>query len=251
VQDVTAQALAIVEALLGERGAQEIATHPWLHLNIVVARCQGWAGSSNAWLARAGLAGAALANAGRREWLGRSIHRGLVHSGPAAVALAPDGFPTHAAPLSAQNLVPALMASAAIPGVMQGVRAVPGLPDGCWVDGGVVDYHMDLPLAGPEGLMLLPHYGERVTTGWLDKHLPWRRARHLSRTVVLAPSPALLATLPRRRIPDRGDFWRYADRDAARERDWRRAIEAGQAIADEFLELADRSAVAGRLQALA
>jgi hypothetical protein len=52
--------------------------------------------------------------------------------------------------------------------------------------------------------------------------------------ILLAPSRAFLATLPNGKLPDRGDFHRYAGNDAARMRDWRRAMAECERLAEAF-----------------
>ncbi|HXG28136.1 MAG TPA: patatin-like phospholipase family protein, partial [Nevskiales bacterium] len=237
-QDVSAAAQRILDVLLGEHGVTEILAHPWLRLNIVAARCRAGIGSENSLRQKAGLLGALLANLVHRRALGAFFERTLLHSPQSApVALKPDGFTTHVAPLTCGNLVPALMASASIPMVMTPVRDIPGAPPGAYLDGGMVDYHMDLPLAEPNGILFLPHFGETVTTGWLDKFLPWRKPRNLDHTLLIAPSAAFIERLPQKRIPDRHDFYRYAGHDDERIRDWRACVVAGQQLADEWMEL--------------
>jgi hypothetical protein len=249
--DVSAEALRILQFLLGETGVDEILSHPWLHLNIITARCRGWTGSENAWLQKAGLLGALLANLAHRRALGSCFERSILHN-PASPALAlnADGFRSSAVPLTRDNLLPALMASASIPMVMSPVRELPGAAPGVYLDGGMIDYHMDLPLAEPEGILFLPHFSEKVTTGWLDKFLPWRKPRNLDNALVVAPSREFLDTLPNRKVPDRHDFWLYANRDEERMRDWKRVVDEGQRMADEWMELVSGGRVAGRIESL-
>jgi hypothetical protein len=264
-QEVSAAAQRILDALLGATGIDEILSHPWLRLNVVAARCRAGIGSESSFRQKTGLLGALLANLAHRRALGAFFERTILHSPQSApVALKPDGFVTHVAPLTHDNLVPALMASASIPMVMAPVRDIPGAPPGTYLDGGMVDYHMDLPLrygmdlplrygvdlppAEPEGLFFLPHFGETVTPGWLDKFLPWRKPRHLDHTLLIAPSRAFIERLPQQRIPDRHDFYRYAGRDDERIRDWKLCVDAGQQLADEWMELVTTGRVAERIE---
>ena len=57
--------------------------------------------------------------------------------------------------------------------VMEGVRDIPGAGPGT-CDGGLLDYHLDLPYSG-DGVVLYPHFTDKVIPGWFDKGLPWRR----------------------------------------------------------------------------
>jgi hypothetical protein len=75
-----------------------------------------------------------------------------------------------------------------------------------------------------------------VVPGWLDKALKWRHGAtpFLDNTIVLAPNPEWVKTLPNGKLPDRKDFMTY-DRDlAARVKVWNAAASAAQQMADEF-----------------
>jgi hypothetical protein len=280
--EVSAEARRILDVMLGETGAQEILAHPWLKLNVVTALCRGGIGSRNGFLQKTALAGAALSNLLSRRLLALWMQRLVLHPAGAAPPAFHDGFRTRHATLDAGNLADALMASAAIPMVMAPVRDIAGAPAGACLDGGMIDYHMDLPLRSGMDLPLrsgmdlpfrsgmdlplrsdmdssredhaasrhagdivfLPHFGSTVTPGWLDKFLPWRRARHLDDVLLVAPSPALMAALPNGKVPDRRDFQRYAGRDAERIRDWKIAVAEGQRLADDFMELAASGRIA-------
>ena len=99
--------------------------------------------------------------------------------------------------------------------------------------------------------MLYPHFTDRIVPGWLDKALPWRRARgHWLDGVVLAsPSRKYLSTLPFGKLPDRGDFKRFENDFAGRLGYWRMAIAQIERLGDEFLAFAERPD-ASRLAAL-
>jgi hypothetical protein len=104
-------------------------------------------------------------------------------------------------------------------------------------DGGVLDYHLDLDFGAADGLVLYPHFYDRVVPGWFDKGLRWRRgrARHFRRTLLIAPSAEFVATLPGGKIPDRRDF--YAFGHAERERRWSAVRDASERLGDALQEL--------------
>ena len=247
--EVSRQGAKILDALLGQTGLEEIPRHRWLKLNVVTARARRGTGSRRALVQALALAAASLANLIHRRALARFLQRVLVHAPDGPLQLRDDGFDTVHVPMDAGNLRPALMASASIPRVMEPVAEIPGAPPGPYIDGGMIDYHMDLPLADRDGLTLIPHFAARITTGWLDKYLPWRQPRHLDRALVISPSAAMLARFANGRIPDRHDFARYDD-DRTRIRDWQRSIAESRAMADEFIEIAERDAFAARVRPL-
>jgi hypothetical protein len=163
-----------------------------------------------------------------------------------------DTFRTLSTPLSAINLHPALWASAAIPTVMDGVELLPGAPQGTYWDGGIIDYHLHLPYHRADGITLYPHFTDRIVPGWLDKPMPWRRARGqwLDNLVLVSPSPAYLDSLPHKKLPDRSDFKRFEHDGDARERYWRKTMSESERMGDEFLRLAESGEISARVQAL-
>ena len=138
-------------------------------------------------------------------------------------------------PLDPENAEDALLASGTIPLLATPVRNIAGAPPGNYWDGALVDYHLLLPYSrltaggrGKRRIVFYPHFNNYVTPGWLDKHLPWRRAPRahawLDDVLLVAPTPAFLATLPNGKLPDRQDFYHYGPDHGARIRAWEQAI---------------------------
>jgi len=146
--EVSEQAAVILDHVLGENGAHEIATHTALHTHVVTARCKGLLGSEQRTLLGLGLGAAAATNFVSRRALGLHLSRALFHTGERA-ALRLHRFETIDVPLTRENLRPALLASGAIPLVLAGVRDIEGAPPGVYRDGGVVDYHFDFEATWP------------------------------------------------------------------------------------------------------
>jgi len=239
-ESVSRESARIQQAFLKDRGPQEILSHPFLRLNFMAVRSKGPAASNRQFILAASLLVAALGNLVSRSFLKVFFDRVLFYD---SRSLPPffhmTGFPIHRVPLTHENLPVALLASGSIPLVMSGVKDIPGAPSGVFRDGGVIDYHMDLPLSGdPERIALLPHYMDRVIPGWLDKQLGWRKpgARNMANVLMMAPSKQFVDLLPYRKIPDRNDFYRFEGRDAQRFAYWRAVAKASQALADAFME---------------
>ena len=224
---------------LGDRSS-ELLAHPHFRLHVIAGRGRrllhrpGRIGLPLGWL------GAFCANALGRRRLGGWMER-VVFSDTRDVLPLPLGdFATRRVDLTPANLAPAVLASCTIPFMMQPVQDVPGAPPGTYWDGGLTDYHLHLdyrPLA--PGLVLYPHFQSRVVPGWLDK--AWEQ-RHrptpmLDNLVLLSPRPDWVAALPGAKLPDRGDFKRYGEDEAGRQRDWRIALAESQRLADEFVQL--------------
>jgi hypothetical protein len=130
----------------------------------------------------------------------------------------------------------AIQASCAIPFLMQAVHDIPGGPAGAYWDGGISDYHLHLDTRGVDGVVLYPHFQPHVVPGWLDKSLRWRHGStpFLDRMLLLVPSPDWIARLPNGKLPDRTDFFRYAQDFSGRVRVWQQAASLAQQLADEF-----------------
>jgi hypothetical protein len=235
---VSAVSAGILDALLGERGVEDVLSHPFMRLHVITTRCRGPLGVEQPRVQLLAFAGAALANAVSRRTLALQMERVVFHTaGDSSPFHGLKDLPTRHLPLTRDNLKPAVLASGSIPMVLAGVRDIPGAPRGTYRDGGVVDYHLDLDFGAGDGLVLYPHFYPYVVPGWLDKGLKWRRAgpANFRRALILAPSPAFIARLPGGRIPDREDFARLPD--AERLRAWRAVLAEGERLSDELRAL--------------
>ena len=238
--DVSRRCAAMLSELLQDRD-QHILRHSDYRLVIVVIRSRGLMAHQGPLGLGLGLAGLIGTNLFSRRATGLFMERGLVCSGDAPWPLGPlNDFTTHRIPLSADNLRAALLASAAIPMVLDGVTEFPGAPEGVYRDGGMLDYHLDLPYQS-NGIVLYPHFTVRVIPGWFDKPLRWRNGdpHRLRRMLLVSPSPEYLASLPHGKLPDRTDFKHYLGDDAGREQYWKTAIAESERLGDEFLELVE------------
>ena len=118
------------------------------------------------------------------------------------------------------------------------MRNLSGIP-GVLFDGGVVDYHFDFEFQRRDGLVLFPHFFDRIVPGWLDKPIKWRRPRlaALDEVVMLAPSDDFVARLPGGRVPNRNDFLELGSEERIQR--WHEIISSCQVLADELVELID------------
>jgi hypothetical protein len=239
VSDWAREALA---SLFAGREAQILAS-PLYALDVLTVRGR-WPLTREGARVAMGFGAAACANALGRRHLARFLDRVIFHDARAKLPFPAcfDAFATGEVALTPENLRPALLASASIPLVLEGVSDIPGAPAGLYWDGGIIDYHLHLPYSSTPGLVLYPHFTEKIVPGWLDKSMPWRRARGpwLDNVLLVAPSREFLATLPNGKLPDRGDFHRYAGEDARRMRDWRRAMAECERLAEAFYAFVQR-----------
>ncbi|HYP86015.1 phospholipase [Variovorax sp.] len=214
----------------------QVLSNPRYRLHVVTARGRHILGREGAARTPFGYLGAFIANSVRRKSLGAWLERVVFSTPGAALPFATRDFRTRQVTLSEANFEAALQASCSIPFMLEAVHDIPGAPPGAYWDGGITDYHLHLAYDNPDGIVLYPHFQQAVVPGWLDKGLKWRhRATHfLDRTVVLAPDPQWVATLPDGKLPDRTDFVRYAQDGMARSKAWARAAAESQRLADEF-----------------
>jgi hypothetical protein len=226
----------ILRHLLGEKGAGEIASNPRIRSHFVAVRLRSGRPDDRGLRFQLALGRAALANLIARRHLGRHFERILF--GPRDPAIRYTDLPTLDHPLDSANLRHALLASGSIPLVMEGVRSTPQV-DGTLFDGGIIDYHFDFRFERRPGLVLFPHFFDRITPGWFDKPLGRRRPRacDLDEVVMVAPSDAFVSTLPGGRVPDRDDFLRLGT--TARIRQWSQVMDRCRFLADEWIDLID------------
>jgi len=227
----------------------EILGNPHYRLHILAVRGKGMlARPKSRQKVGLGFAGASLSNLVSRKHLAGHLERVVVGDARDDLAwLKPsfDEFTNHHAALNAHNLATALLASATLPMVMQPIPTIAGAPEGTYWDGGLIDYHLSFPYSQMQAgvganIVLYPHFGPKIVPGWLDKSMPWRHTSSARRNnwydnvLLLSPSRAFLATLPRRKLPDRQDFHHYGLDHDARIRAWQQAIGQAQRLRDEF-----------------
>jgi hypothetical protein len=221
---------------------QEVLNHPHYRLHIVTSRGRHMLRSEHRLRTLLGYLGAFVSNAVHRKAMGVWLER-VVFSAPAGVPLPALPFGTQdyrsrQVALTDANFNAALQASCSIPFVLRAVQHIAGAPAGAYWDGGITDYHLHLNYAAarPQGIVLYPHFQQQVVPGWLDKSLKWRHGStpFLDTTLLLAPRPEWVASLPNAKLPDRTDFTHYGNDLAARVKAWTTATAASRQLADEF-----------------
>ena len=249
--EITGKSKEILDELIGEDVLDHMLTHPVLRMHIMTVRSRHFLATESTPLLALGLGLAAGLNAVRRRSLGAFFERALFYDErDTPPFFEVDGFPIQRVPLSRDNLKAAVLSTGSIPLVLEGVTGIPGAKPGIYRDGGVIDYHLDLPLATGDRLALYLHFYDFLKPGWFDKHLSWRHASpsNTSNVLLISPSMEFVATLPNGKIPDRHDFVRYPHDE--RVRAWRQAVDRCRALADEFAEVLATNSLAARLERL-
>ncbi len=228
---------------------QQMVEHPDYHLTIISAKARHLFQSDRAVPLLVSITGIVGSNAISRKHNRLFMQRVISQPKQGSQFQVNDDFVTHYHALTTANVLPWLMASASIPGVMNAVKNIPNA-QGSYRDGGLIDYHIDLPF-NSQGIVLYPHFTDSITPGWFDKTLK-RRANpnHQARTLLISPSAEYLNTLPLGRLPDRKDFSSKGLDQAARIRYWQQSVSESARLGDAFLELVHKQNFAEYLQDL-
>lgn len=247
--EISREVSRVFHAFVTDDLVDQVLNNSRFRLHILVNRCRGLTASERRGPLTAGLGFAAVANIISRRSLHLSFQRYVYHHADSSTDyLQKSPYRAKCHPLNKANFRPALEATGAIPLVMHGVRNIPGSPKGMYRDGGIIDYHLDLPFMKNRepGIVLYPHFFDRLVPGWFDKRLPYRRPKvdHLNDLVMISPSPALLADLPLGKISDRTDFKRFLGRDDDRIAYWRQVLAAGERMAAGLEELLEQNRIA-------
>ncbi|MGO4378539.1 patatin-like phospholipase family protein [Pseudoduganella sp. RAF53_2] len=237
---------SLLDEVLEGRGAEPL-SNPGYLLSIITARGIGALGDTRGsrWREMAGFLRAAAGNALSRSRLAGSMERVVFHDARddgAWLRQNFDAFATHFVGLGADNVRDALLASGSIPLVLEAVTGIARAPQGAYWDGGLIDYHLHLPYQRDPGLVLYPHFTDHIVPGWLDKSMPWRRARDsaVENVVLISPAPSFVAKLPNAKLPDRNDFKHYGQNHQARIRDWTFAVGESQRMAEALAKWAEK-----------
>jgi len=251
IHEITAKSREILNVAIGERGVNNILEHPVLRTHIMTVRARNIAASENRLLLAASLILAASMNAISRSTLALFYERAMFFD---ARDLPPffdvTGFPMQRIRIGVDNLEDAIVATGSIPLVLSGVRDIARAAPGVYRDGGVIDYHLDIPHSDSDKLALFPHFFDHIVPGWFDKKLTWRRPNpiHVDRTILVSPSAEFVAKLPNAKIPDRTDFVNHAPTE--RVQIWRKVVAECEALGEELNDVLARNELESRLMPL-
>jgi hypothetical protein len=251
IHEITAKTREILQILLGDNGVLEILDHPVFRTHVMAVRARHIAASEHHLILATCLMLAASLNAISRSTLAWFFERTLFFDARDLPPFFDDsGFPMQRVMIRKDNLEDAIVATGSIPLVLSGVEDIAGATPGVYRDGGVIDYHLDLPHSDPDRLTLYPHFFERIVPGWFDKKLSWRQPdpAHVDRTILISPSAEFVSSLPNGKIPDRTDFENYSPSE--RIRIWRAVVTACEALAEEFNDVIEKGELETRLTPL-
>lgn len=250
--DITGESMRILDCFLDDACIDQVLAHPFCRLSLLAVHCRKMTSTTRPAVLAAGLVMAAVANAVNREFLKFFFERALFldpRDKPPFINM--NQFPICRVPLDRHNLKKAILASGSIPLLMEGITHIPGAPQGMYRDGGIIDYHLDLPfLEQSNQIVLFPHFADTVIPGWFDKKLSWRKpsAAHMDNVLLVTPSREFIARLPFGRIPDRKDFTRFKGRDDQRIDYWYQVVNMCECLGHEFMETVGSGAIRHRVE---
>jgi len=237
-QEVTQETRRILDAYIDDEQIDDMLHHPFMKICFLSNKCRGLLKQDTLALQWVGLILAAGVNLLSRNGLGYFLERALFCGpGQSPPFAAMDQFPMNHYGLTPANFKSALLSSGSIPIAMEGVSNIDGAP-GIFRDGGILDYHLDIPFSPhSDNLVLYPHFYETITPGWFDKGLHRKPSdKNMENVVLVAPSSSFVEDLPFKKIPDRKDFMTFKGKDGERRDYWRIVLEKNKRMGDDFFE---------------
>lgn len=251
IADIEKISRDMLHGILGDQ-TQRLVDHPDYHLTIIAAKAEHLFQSDHKFALYSSLLGIIGSNAISRDHLNKFMQRVICQPTDfPQFKIQDDAFKTHYINFNTDNVADWLMASGSIPAVTPAVKNIADAPEGAYRDGGLIDYHIDLPFES-KGIVLYPHFTDSITPGWFDKMFKSRRAnpQNQARTLLISPSQDYLNSLPLGRLPDRKDFVLKGLSDAERKKLWKQTVVESQRMGDEFLELVEKQNFAEVMQGL-
>ena len=245
IADIEKISRDMLHGILGDQ-SEKLVTHPDYHLAIIAAKAEHIFQSDQKLALYSSLLGIIGSNAVSRNHLNKFMQRVICQPEHfPQFKIQDDAFKTHYVNFNTNNVADWLMASGSIPGVTPAVKDIADAPQGAYRDGGLIDYHIDLPF-NSKGIVLYPHFTDSITPGWFDKMFKSRKANpeNQARTLLVSPSAEYLESLPLGRLPDRKDFVMKGLSDSERKKLWRQSVAESQRMGDEFLELVEKQSFA-------
>lgn len=238
--DVSNVSKALLKYVHPDQYLSEMVNNKRVQSAIVVAECLGWTRSHNRKKQIAGLANAAARNLRGRKHLAKSFQRITFTNRQSCDVHITDEFGQQNIQLSPENYRDALLATGAIPIVLDAVTNMKGAENKVMLDGGIIDYHFDInttqdiALPKEHSLILYPHFYDYAIPGWFDKSLKSRvvSAKKYENVVMISPSAEYVARLPYGKIPDRKDFKTLSRQN--RIKYFKTVVEEGNRLAEQF-----------------
>jgi hypothetical protein len=220
----------ILAQLFSLSRAQKIVNNPLRKLHIVAVRNRKFLNGRSKLAQGFGLLTAATGNLLSAKIVEAMYPRVIISKD---CSTDPYYFKPEAISLTAENLPQALVASGAIPMVMEPTKIDGGKDRWHW-DGGLIDYHFPGPFNVDDGLVFYPHFFPKIVPGWFDKGISWRKAKskNYENVVMIVPTQEFIDQLPYGKIPDRNDFVKLTNDE--REAYWETVLKETDKLVSEL-----------------
>lgn len=253
-EEVTRETKRIMNTFLDNSGIHQILNHSYIRLNFMTVYCRRIAARDEPMFLLPVILISALLNMIDRRLLKWFYKRALFfHPKSTPPFLNMNQFPLIKTALDPNNIRDALLASGSIPLVMSRVKNIPGAPSGVYRDGGIIDYHLDLDFSDlGNKIVLYPHYMGRIIPGWFDKQLSRRKpdATRMESVLMISPSKDFISKLPLGKISDRHDFFLFKGKDRERIEYWKKMVDMGIQLADDFHDMVESRRIRQAVQPL-
>lgn len=239
-EEVSYECYKGLDAFFNKNSIKEILNHPYLRLNILTNRSKMFSASDNKVVLGAHLIMAALINIINANGMKMFFERNVFYDKRDTMPLLNnENIKIKKNVLNEHNFRKAIMASGSIPMFMPGVDNIHGTMPGVYRDGGLLDYHLDIPFLEKEddnNLVLYPHFFDKIIPGWFDKKLKNRKPKkdNISNVVLISPSQQFVESLPFGKIPDRIDFKTFQGNEKERNKYWNKVIKENMRLGEEF-----------------
>ncbi|SLM32570.1 conserved hypothetical protein [Desulfamplus magnetovallimortis] len=149
MERVDSECKKIIDSFIDKSALTEIFNHPFCRPAFFSVHSKWPVQSDNKVILSAGMAGAAIVNLFDRNLLKHFFTRTLFyHPSDTPPFYNMNDMPMQRVALTSDNFKKALLSSGSIPLLMPGVGGISGAVDGIYRDGGVIDYHLDIPFSG-------------------------------------------------------------------------------------------------------
>ena len=250
-KDISDEIYRILDAIFPDGCETDILNHPRYRINIFADACRGLVKYDQPFILGSSLLAATLLNTVNRKTMQWFFKRYLFQHQHSPQLIGNDRFQNTSVTFDADNLKSVILASGAIPLVVEGVT-IPGHDKTCFRDGGLLDYHLTLNYNLESGIVLMPHFSPKLVTTWLDKYTPWRApdTSGMENVLIITPSKEFIASLPYGKIPDRSDFKRFEGDDISRNQYWRECTERSAELASALAMVIESGEIVDKLEPL-
>jgi hypothetical protein len=249
---ISAKIKSNVESFITDQDLPYILNNPKFDLAIHVVRSKSLAASGNIKIEGLALIMSAALNLLNSKYMRVFYDKSIFYTGSLPPEFTSLDFHGSTTRITSENIKDVALATGSLPYVIEGVSNIRGAHKGVYRDGGLINYQLNEDYHPKDGLTLFFHYQERITPGWFDKKLLWKKAseKSLERVLQIFPSETFIKMLPDRKIPDRKDFVIFANDPEERIRRWDQVCQLSEHLAEDFMESVESGQIRDRVEPL-